>query len=89
MKKLIEKDLQAHRPCNLAASIKSRIIQNGIFYALATGNWGDRKNPNRQGVSQVLNRLTFASALSHLRRVSTPLERSGKMAKPRQLHNVR
>ena len=36
----------------------------------------------------MLNRLTFASSLSHLRRVSTPLEKSGKQAKPRQLHNT-
>jgi DNA-directed RNA polymerase II subunit RPB2 len=88
MRKLIEKDLMAHKPCNLAAAIKSRIIEHGVKYALATGNWGDRKSPTRAGVSQVLNRLTYASALSHLRRLNTPLERSGKQAKPRQLHNT-
>ena len=42
----------------------------------------------KTGVSQLLNRLTFASTLSHLRRLNTPIERSGKMAKPRQLHNT-
>jgi len=88
MRMLITKDLMAHKPCNLAASIKSRVIENGVKYALATGNWGDRKSPTRAGVSQVLNRLTYASALSHLRRLNTPLERSGKQAKPRQLHNT-
>jgi len=36
----------------------------------------------------VLNRLTYASSLSHLRRCNTPLARSGKQAKPRQLHNT-
>lgn len=35
----------------------------------------------------MLNRLTFASFLSHLRRVTTPLDKKGKQAKPRQLHN--
>lgn len=35
----------------------------------------------------MLNRLTFASSLSHLRRLNTPLPKSGKLAKPRQLHN--
>jgi DNA-directed RNA polymerase II subunit RPB2 len=39
-------------------------------------------------VSQVLNRLTYASSLSHLRRCNTPLARTGKQAKPRQLHNT-
>ena len=38
-------------------------------------------------MSQVLNRLTYASSLSHLRRSNTPLARTGKQAKPRQLHN--
>lgn len=36
---------------------------------------------------QVLNRLTFASTLSHLRRINSPIGREGKIAKPRQLHN--
>lgn len=39
-------------------------------------------------VLQVLNRLTFASTLSHLRRVNSPIGRDGKLAKPRQLHNT-
>jgi len=43
---------------------------------------------SKAGVSQVLNRLTFTSALSHLRRLNTPIDRSGKLAKPRQLHNT-
>uniref|UniRef100_A0A7S2WG72 DNA-directed RNA polymerase subunit beta n=2 Tax=Rhizochromulina marina TaxID=1034831 RepID=A0A7S2WG72_9STRA len=70
------------------SAIKSSTITNGIRYALATGNWGDRKTPIKAGVSQVLNRLTYASALSHLRRLNTPLDRTGKQAKPRQLHNT-
>ncbi|KAL0399816.1 UNVERIFIED_CONTAM: DNA-directed RNA polymerase II subunit RPB2 [Sesamum radiatum] len=41
----------------------------------------------RAGVSQVLNRLTYASTLSHLRRLNSPIGREGKLAKPRQLHN--
>ena len=43
---------------------------------------------SKAGVSQVLNRYTFASTLSHLRRCNTPLGREGKIAKPRQLHNT-
>jgi hypothetical protein len=41
----------------------------------------------RAGVSQVLNRLSFSSTLSHLRRLNSPIGREGKLAKPRQLHN--
>lgn len=36
---------------------------------------------------QVLNRLAYASTLSHLRRINSPIGREGKLAKPRQLHN--
>jgi hypothetical protein len=36
----------------------------------------------------VLNRLTFASTLSHLRRLNSPIGRDGKLARPRQLHNT-
>ena len=70
------------------SAIKSRVITDGLRYSLATGNWGDRKDASRAGVSQVLNRLTYASTLSHLRRLNTPLGREGKQAKPRQLHNT-
>ena len=38
-------------------------------------------------VLQVLNRLAFASTMSHLRRINSPIGREGKLAKPRQLHN--
>jgi DNA-directed RNA polymerase II subunit RPB2 len=39
-------------------------------------------------LEKVLNRLTFASTLSHLRRVNSPIGRDGKLARPRQLHNT-
>jgi hypothetical protein len=38
--------------------------------------------------AQALNRLTFASTLSHLRRINCPTGREGKNPKPRQLHNT-
>jgi len=74
----------------IAPAIKDKILTRGLNYALATGNWGSRSGLAgvRAGVAQVLNRLTFSSALSHLRRLNTPIERSGKQAKPRQLHNT-
>ena len=70
--------------------VDPNIITHGLGYALKTGNWGGKAGEAgvKTGVSQLLNRLTFASTLSHLRRLNTPIERSGKMAKPRQLHNT-
>jgi DNA-directed RNA polymerase II subunit RPB2 len=66
------------------------IITNGLAYSLATGNWtADRQGPPaRTGVSQVLVRITFSSTLSHLRRLNSPIDRDGKLATPRQLHNT-
>ncbi|KAJ3066659.1 DNA-dependent RNA polymerase II [Podochytrium sp. JEL0797] len=75
---------------SLKTAIDANIIKNGLKYSLATGNWGEQQKSMqaRAGVSQVLNRYTFASTLSHLRRLNTPIGRDGKLAKPRQLHNT-
>jgi DNA-directed RNA polymerase II subunit RPB2 len=83
-------DIDRGRDPVLRTAFDDKIITNGLKYCLATGNWGaDRKAAAaRPGVAQVLSRLTFASALSHLRRVSSPHGREGKNAKIRQLHNT-
>nr|PVC49472.1 DNA-directed RNA polymerase [Theileria orientalis] len=91
VKKLLQNQIDSGRSFDVAGAIKScSQITQGLQYQLLTGNWGRDKEGNvvRTGVSQVLNRLTFASYLSHLRRLNTPLGREGKMAKPRQLHNT-
>ena len=72
---------------NISKIIKSNFIETILKGAMATGNWGLKNNVNRQGVSQVLNRLTYMSTISHLRRVSTPIDASGKLIPPRKLHN--
>ncbi|KAI9319066.1 DNA-directed RNA polymerase II subunit RPB2 [Dichotomocladium elegans] len=86
----LQKCIESGREFNLTLAVKSNTITNGLKYSLATGNWGDQKKAMqaRAGVSQVLNRYTFASTLSHLRRCNTPIGRDGKLAKPRQLHNT-
>ena len=75
---------------NLESAFDKNIITGGMKYALATGNWGQNKvgQVQKTGVAQVIQRLTFMSSLSHLRRVNTPLEKTGKITKPRQLHNT-
>lgn len=82
--------VETQKEFNLALAVKHQTITNGLKYSLATGNWGDQKKSmsSKAGVSQVLNRYTYASTLSHLRRCNTPLGREGKIAKPRQLHNT-
>lgn len=75
---------------DLSLGIRHSTLTNGLKYSLATGNWGEQKKASSStaGVSQVLNRYTFSSTLSHLRRTNTPIGRDGKLAKPRQLHNT-
>jgi len=74
---------------NVYKIIKSTTIENGIKRALATGDFGIKNtNSNKSGVAQVLSRLTYISSLSHLRRVNTPIDKSGKLIPPRKLHNT-
>ena len=76
---------------NLYKVIKSTIVEIGLKSALSTGNFGSAKvgGPPKIGVSQVLGRLNYVSSLSHLRRISTPIEKTaGKLIAPRKLHNT-
>jgi len=71
---------------NIYKIVKPTTIENGIKRALATGDFGIKNtNSNKVGVAQVLNRLTYPSTLSHLRRISTPSDKSGKLIPPRKL----
>ena len=73
---------------NIYKIVKSTTIENGIKRALSTGDFGIKQiNNNKVGVAQVLNRLTYLAGLSHLRRVNTPIDKSGKLIPPRRLHN--
>ena len=74
---------------NIYKIIKSTTIENGLKRALSTGDFGIKHtNSNKVGVAQVLNRLTYVGSLSHLRRISTPTDKSGKLIPPRKLHNT-
>jgi DNA-directed RNA polymerase II subunit RPB2 len=75
---------------NIYKIIKSTILDVGLKSSLATGNFGSAKigGPTKIGVAQVLNRLNYVAGLSHLRRVSTPIEKTGRLIAPRKLHNT-
>lgn len=91
IKKALQKTLDKGRQPDIGETIRNvSCLSTGMKYQFATGNWGQDKQgkPVRCGISQGLNRLTFMATLSHLRRMITPLARSGKLAKPRQLHNT-
>lgn len=74
---------------NIYKILKSTTIENGITRALSTGDFSIKQtNSSKVGVAQVLNRLTYASCLNHLRRINTPLEKSGELIAPRKLHGT-
>jgi len=84
--KVTNKLINVINKVNVYKIVKSTIIDSGLRYALSTGNWGIKSNKNKQGVAQVLNRLSYNASLSHLRRINTPIEKSGKLVLPRKLH---
>ena len=74
---------------NIYKIIKGSTIENGLKRALATGDFGIKHiNSNKVGVAQVLKRLTYIDSLSHLRRINTPIDKSGKLIPPRKLHGT-
>jgi DNA-directed RNA polymerase II subunit RPB2 len=79
--------LNCIKSTNIEKIIKSSTIESGLKSALMTGNWGI-KNGATQGVSQVLNRITYCATLSHLRRISTNIDKNSKLIQPRKLHGT-
>lgn len=75
---------------NIYKIFKSTTIENGINRALSTGDFSVKQSnsSSKVGVAQVLNRLTYLGTLSHIRRVNTPLEKSGELIAPRKLHGT-
>jgi len=76
------KKLRPHR------LVQPQHITDGIKYALATGNWKIKSSAfaGRVGVSQMLNRNTYISCISQLRRVDTGIDSTQKIIAPRLLY---
>src|SRR2546430_57369 len=70
------------RELKISSAIRPDLLTQGLLHALATGNWVG----GRAGVSQLLDRTSNMSALSHLRRVTSPLTRSQPHFEARDLH---
>ena len=69
-----------------AEILKERVLEDGFRKAFK-GNWGSKANTKRIGVVQDLNRLSFNSYLSHLRKTNLPMDSGAKLVGPRVLHN--
>lgn len=71
------------KPINVIAYIKPTTIEQGLKAALSTGKW-----IRRQGVAQMLQRLTYLQTISFFRRIDAPSgdASSAKLMNPRHLH---
>ena len=71
---------------NYLEYFKERILETGFRKAFK-GNWGSEEHTKRPEVVQDLNRLSYNSFLSHLRKLNLPLDSSAKIIGPRLLHS--
>lgn len=65
---------------------KNKELEIGINKAFK-GNWGAHAHTKRLGVVQGLDRLSFNSMMSHLRKIVLPLDPQLKVVEPRKLHS--
>ena len=66
----------------VSTAIRADLLTQRLQHSLATGNWVG----GRVGISQLLDRTSNMSTISHLRRVSSPLTRSQPHFEARDLH---
>ena len=65
---------------------KTKKLYDGFKKAFK-GNWGSAAHTKRIGIIQDLNRLSYNSFISHLRKIVLPLDENAKVVGPRLLHN--
>lgn len=64
---------------------RDRDVEAGLRKAFK-GNWGSQTHTKRLGVVQDLNRLSWNTFMSHLRKINLPLDASAKVVGPRHLN---
>jgi len=72
---------------NYTNYFQNRIVEEGIRKAFK-GNWGAQPHTKRLGVVQDVNRLTFFSFISQLRKINLPIDSTAKVVKPRLLNST-
>ena len=69
------------RKLQIKTLIRPDALSERLKYALSTGTW-----ITKPGVAQLLDRTTYLSSVSHLRRVSSPLTKTQAHYEARELH---
>jgi DNA-directed RNA polymerase II subunit RPB2 len=64
---------------------EERYIERG-FQKAFKGNWGDKAHTKRIGVLQAIDRMTYHTFLSHMRRIDLDIDTSNKLIGPHLLH---
>jgi len=72
---------------NLKDFFKERLVEDG-FKKGFKGNWGADANTKRVGLVQDLNRLSWFTHISHLRKLNLPLDPTAKVVGPHMLHST-
>ena len=71
---------------NFKEFFKERLVEQGFRKAFK-GNWGSQEHTKKLGVVQDLNRLSWNTFISHLRKINLPLDASAKVIGPRLLNS--
>jgi DNA-directed RNA polymerase II subunit RPB2 len=71
---------------NFRTFFKGKTLEAGFRKAFK-GNWGGSKNTKRVGIVQDLNRLSWYTFISHLRKINLPLSSNAKVVGPRLLNS--
>jgi DNA-directed RNA polymerase II subunit RPB2 len=69
---------------NYREFFKEKIVENGFKKAFK-GDWGAAPNTKRVGLIQDLNRLSWFTFISHLRKINLPLDPTAKVVAPHLL----
>ena len=82
LKYQLERSYARRKDLRISSAIRPDLLTHRLLHALATGNWVG----GRAGVSQLLDRTSNMSTLSHLRRITSSLTRSQPHFEARDLH---